>query len=410
MIWNGTRRSILGPLFLALGAALSACGGGGSGSAGGTSSTLTPATAAPVIPAATSTPGLSAASAAYLNLTLSQLYNYANPVLPAYYAGTARQDNTPAGNPVTNAGATLGRVLFYDKQLSVNNTISCASCHQQQYGFTSPTQFSTGFQGGLTTKHAMRLANVRYYGPGTMFWDKSAASVEAQAIVPIQNSVEMGWDTANGGLSALEAKMATLPYYPQLFAFVYGDAKITTARMQDSIAQFERSIVSTTSRWDAGYALVYKASAPNANLDVDIPTFTTQENRGRHLFMAAPNAGGVGCASCHQPPTFALAGNSLSNGLDAGETTVFKAPSLKNIGITGPDMHDGRFSTLAQVVAFYNGGIQAGPALDPRLQHNGAPVRLNLSAGDQAAIVAFLQTLDDTGVTTDVRFASPFKP
>ena len=145
--------------------------------------------------------------------------------------------------------------------------------------------------------------------------------------------------------------------------------------------------------------MVYAPGAPNANLDVDIPTFTAQENRGRHLFIAPPQQGGVGCAACHQPPTYALNGNAaLSNGLDAGETTVFKAPSLKNIGITGPYMHDARFDTLAEVVEHYNSGIQAGPSLDPRLQHNGVPIQLNLSPSDEAAIVAFLMTLDDPGL------------
>jgi cytochrome c peroxidase len=383
-------------------ASVTACGGGG-GSAG-----APPATAAPQ-PTPTSTPGLSPGAAAYLNLSLSPLANYANPSLPAYYGPAAAQDNTPAGNPVTDAGATLGRVLFWDKRLSVNNTIACASCHVQADGFTSNTPFSTGFLGGLTSFHAMRLANVRYYQAGTMFWDKSAASVEAQVISPIQNSVEMGWDGSNGGLAALEAKMATLPYYPELFAFVYGDPSITTTRVENAVAQFERSIIASNSRWDQGYALVYNPNGPDANLDVDIPTFTAQENRGRHLFMAAPAAGGVGCASCHQPPTFALIPQALSNGLDAGETTVFKAPSLKNIGVTGPYMHDGRFATLAQVVEHYNSGIQPGPSLDPRLQRNGQPVRLNLSADDEAAIVAFLMTLDDQSAQTDPRFADPFK-
>jgi len=353
---------------------------------------------------------LSAAAAAYLNLDLTNLANYANVSLPAYYdAQVAATDNTPTNNPVTNAGGTLGRVIFNDTRLSTTGTVACASCHQQALGFTDSAQFSTGVLGTpFTGAHAMRLGNVRYYQPGVMFWEKSAASIEAQAIVPIQNTPEMGWDAAHGGLTALTAKMATLPYYPELFNFVYGSATITVAGLQNAVAQFERSMITTNSLWDQGYAQVYSPTAPGKNLDVDLPNFTAQQNRGRHLFMAAPPQGGVGCAGCHVPPTYALAANSLDNGLDPNETTIFKAPSLKN-DANGPYMHDGRFSTLAQVVSFYNSGIQPGPNLDPRLQHNGVPIQLNLSAADQAALVAFLSTLNDTTFMTDPRFTSPFK-
>jgi len=396
-------------------AMLAGCGGGGSASAPAIADATTTLSAKPSptpapSPSAALIGGLSAASAAYLSLNITQLANYAAPALPAYYdAQVQATDNTPPSNPVTNPGATLGRVIFNDVRLSVNNTISCASCHVQANGFTTLAQYSTGFSGQVfTTAHAMRLGNVRYYRSGTMFWDKSAASIEAQAVDPIQDGGEMGFDTANGGLAALFTKMATLPYYPELFKFVYGDPAITQTRFEDAVAQFERSLITTGSRWDQGYATVYSATAPDKNLDVDLPNFTAQENRGRHLFMAAPSAGGVGCAACHVPPTFALAADALDDGLDAGETTIFKAPSLKNDS-QGHYMHDGRFASLAQVVAHYNSGIQPGPELDPRLMHNGVPIQLNFSAADQAAIVAFLETLDDPTFFADPRFTSPFK-
>ena len=140
-----------------------------------------------------------------------------------------------------------------------------------------------------------------------------------------------------------------------------------------------------------------------------MPTLSAQEDHGRALFMGGPGVG-FNCAACHVPPSFALAANSLSNGLDAGETTVFKAPSLKNVGVAGAFMHDGRFATLEQAVAHYSNGVQAGPALDPRLQRpDGTPRNLNLSATDQAALVAFLKTLTDTALLADPKFASPFK-
>ncbi|OYU76090.1 MAG: hypothetical protein CFE32_11700 [Alphaproteobacteria bacterium PA3] len=349
--------------------------------------------------------------AEFTTIDFNALDNFAAATLPAYYDGTVTpDDNTPVNNAITNRAASLGRVLFNDRRLSVNDTISCASCHRQANGFSDPRQFSTGVSGtAFTTAHAMRLGNIRYYRPGSMFWDKRSASVELQATQPIQNVVEMGWDTAAGGIAALITKMNATTYYPDLFNFAFGSPTITEARMQQALAQFERAMVSTGSKWDTGYASVFSATGPNRNLGVDLPNFTAQENRGRTLYFNPPNQGGAGCAACHTAPTFALAPNSLSNGLDAGETRIFKSPSLKNMGVGGPFMHDGRFTTLEQVVEHYNSGIQDGPALDNRLQRNGVPQRLNLSVADKAALAAFLRTLDDTALLTDPKFSSPMR-
>jgi len=141
-----------------------------------------------------------------------------------------------------------------------------------------------------------------------------------------------------------------------------------------------------------------------------LPGFTAEENRGRQLFMTGQGGGGAGCAACHVPPTFALAAHSRRNGLDAGATILFKSPSLKNVGLSRAFMHDGRFSTLAQVVEHYNSGVQAGPALDNRLRGpGGTPQRLNLSDADKAALVAFMLTLTDASFTSDPRFSTPFR-
>lgn len=352
-----------------------------------------------------------ASVSAITTLNLSALANYAAPVLPAYYDGAVLAlDNTPVNNVIDNKVATLGRVLFYDKRLSINDSISCSSCHQQSFGFDDPRKFSVGFSGSaFTDAHAMRLGNIRYYQPGSMFWDKRTASVELQASQPIQHPVEMGFVAGVGGINALVTKLSATPYYPDLFTFAFGDAVITEARIQQALAQFERAMVSTNSKWDSAYAQVY---TPNGNRGLGtslLPNFTAQEDRGRQLFVTGPNAGGAGCAACHQPPTFALAANSQSNGLDAGETRVFKAPSLKNVALSQAFMHDGRFSTLEQVVEHYNSGVQLGRALDNRLSPNGQPLRLNLSADDKAALVAFMKTLTDTTLTTDAKFSDPFR-
>jgi cytochrome c peroxidase len=169
-------------------------------------------------------------------------------------------------------------------------------------------------------------------------------------------------------------------------------------------------MISSNSRWDTAYAQVFNPNANNRGLGTPLPGFTVQEDRGRQLFIAGPNNGGAGCGACHQPPTFALAANSRSNGLDAGETVIFKSPSLKNVALSKAFMHDGRFASLEEVVEHYNSGIKLGPALDGnRLAPNGAPLRLNLSADDKAALVSFMKTLTDTTLTSDPKFSDPFK-
>ncbi len=353
-------------------------------------------------------PGVTAA----LTVNPASPPNYANLSLPAHYAGLIGSPTDNGRNaPVTNAGALLGRVLFYDRQLSINNTRSCATCHAQATAFSDPAQFSTGFDDvGQTTSHSMRLANARFFGPGSAFWDRRAATLEAQATEPIINAVEMGFDAARGGLDSLIRKMNRLAYYPELFEVAFGDTVITAGRMRAAIAQYIRSIVSTGSRWDDGYALVFNPGLPDRGVNVPIPSFSAQENRGRQLFFTPPPQGGAGCAACHVAPTFALAGNSLSNGLDAGETRVFKSPSLKNVAGGGPFMHDGRFDTLQEVVDHYDSGVQNGPALDQRLRGpGGTPLRLNLSAADKAALVAFMQTLTDVRLAADARYTDPFR-
>ena len=373
----------------ALTLALAACGGGGS-----PERSVTPA-------------GVAEAT----TIDFANIARYSAPRLPAYFDRTvAALDHSPRSNAINDRVATLGRVLFYDLKLSTNDRASCAACHRQAFGFTDSMRFSNGISSAATTEfHAMRLGNLRYWQPGSAFWDRRAPSVEAQASLPIHSLVELGWGGPAGGFDALIRKMGATHYYPELFKWAFRDSAITETRMQQALAQFVRAMVSSSSRWDNGYAKVFSSGAPNRALDVDLPNFTPVENRGRHLFMTDVGQGGAGCSACHLPPTFALAANARSNGLDAGETRLFKAPSLRSVGLTGPYMHDGRFQTLAEVVDFYDHGIQQGPALDPRLRRGGGPQRLNLSAADRAALVAFLMTLSDPVLTKDARFSDPFR-
>lgn len=351
--------------------------------------------------------------AAVLNLPATP-FNYANPSMPAYLTAPPIQGqiNTPAGNQITDNGATLGRVLFYDKNLSINNTIACASCHKQANAFSDPVAKSTGFNGGFTGRNSMSLIDAKYYPNGRFFWDQRAATLEDQVLTPIQDLVEMGMT-----LSALETKLKALAYYPTLFTKAFGDATITSSRISLALSQFVRSIVSFQSKYDAGRSTFPPAPAPPDN--AVFPNFTAQENRGKEIFLSPIG----GCAPCHGSETF-TAPQEKNNGLDL--TTVdrgfgavinntaldatFKSGSLRNIELTAPYMHDGRFTTLEQVVEHYSSGVKNHPNLSPQLRlPNGQPRLTNLSVPDKAALVAFLKTLTDTNVTADAKYSNPFK-
>lgn len=256
----------------------------------------------------------------------------------------------------------------------------------------------------------MRLANVRFYTAQKMFWDKRSASLEAQALEPIVSPVEMGFTPANGGVDALIARLTPVPFYRELFPWAFGDATITIERIQRALAHFQRAMVSAGSRFDDGFAAVYSAQEPDRGISRPFPNYTAVEERGKALFLRPVAQGGANCAVCHVPPTFALTADSLSTGLDLGESRIFKAPSLKNVAVTGPYMHDGRLATLEDVVDFYINGIRDGSSLDPRLRNpNGSPQVLNLTTADRDALVAFMRTLTDTAFLTDRKFVDPFR-
>lgn len=341
-------------------------------------------------------------------------FNYANQPLPAFLQTPPinGQINTPANNAITDNGATLGRVLFYDKNLSATNTVSCASCHKQEMGFADATALSKGFAGGNTGRNSMGLANAKYYPNGKFFWDERAATLEAQTLLPIQDHTEMGMN-----LDTLTKKIAALAYYSTLFQNAFGNSTVTSDKISKALSQYVRSIVSYQSKYDDGRQAFAANVAPGGG--TDFANFTTEENRGKQLFFSPQLA----CATCHGTETFTAA-NAKNNGLDATTTDagvgaitgnpnqngLFKVNSLKNIELTSPYMHDGRFATLEQVVEQYNSGVKANPNLDPVLKDpQGNPRRLNLSVADKASLVAFLKTLTDRKLCSDEKFGNPFK-
>ena len=330
-------------------------------------------------------------------------YSDATSPLPIFFGaanapgGSAlAADNTPATNPTTNAGATLGRVLFYDRRLSTNDRVACASCHQQPFAFSDTARLSRGFAGGLTGRHSMALANARFYQRGRFFWDERAATLEAQVLQPIQDPTEMGLS-----LPALVNKLSASSYYPALFQAAFGSADITTDRVSRALAQFVRSMVSASSRFDQAFV---GNAAPNF-----AAVFTPDELAGQNLYN-----GPAGCARCHGTNAF-ISDDVHNTGLDASITDVgagngrFKAPSLKNIAVRPPYMHDGRFRMLEEVVDFYNAGIQINPGLDNRLRGpGGQPQRLGLSQAQRNQLVAFLRTLTDDPFIANPKWSSPF--
>jgi cytochrome c peroxidase len=318
---------------------------------------------------------------------------------------------------------TLGRVLFYDKQLSANNSVSCGSCHKQALAFADNVAFSKGFANKLTTRNSMPIQNLftgfvvgnpifngssfidSNFGSGQFFWDGRDADLAKMVLRPIMNHVEMGISDLN----KLSEKLRTIPYYQELFTNAYGSDEVTPEKISDGIRQFILSIQSNNTLMD-------KARQGGARL-------TALQSEGEFLFTEIYD-----CNACHQvqsPHGYIFAGGTFANiGLDPeynddgvaqvtgrnSDAGKFKIPSLRNVANTAPYMHDGRFETLDEVVEHYSTGIEDHPNLDPRLAAaDGQPLQLNITEHDKRALIAFLGTLTDQGMLTDPKFSNPFK-
>ena len=347
------------------------------------------------------------------------LENYAAQIRPTYIL----KDNSGA-NPITDKKATLGRVLFYDKNLSIDNTVACASCHQQQFAFGDPVVPSKGVEGGTTGRHSMRLINTRFSSELRFFWDERAPSLELQTTQPIKDHAEMGFSGQNGRpeFNSVISKLQNIPYYKEFFQFVYNDQIITETRMQECLSQFIRSIQSFDAKYDAGRSLVGNDGQP-------FPNFSEQENQGKQLFLAPPQfgpngvrtGGGAGCAGCHRPPEFDIDPNSRNNGITAtiiGGTQDFtntRSPSLRDLtnnagNANTPMMHNGSITTLRNMILHYNtiNRIDGNNNLDPRLTPGGNPQRLQLTENEINAMIAFLQTLTGSNVYSNKKWSDPF--
>lgn len=341
---------------------------------------------------------------------LNDLFDYGNQEFPSYISN----DNTPFDNPISDPGATLGRVLFYDVNLSSNNAIACSSCHLQEFAFTDTSLVSVGVN-GITDRHSMRLVNERFNDEVHAFWDERADNFEEQATMPIRNHIEMGFSGENDDpdFDSLLVKLETITYYPILFEFVYGSPVITEEKIQKAIAQFIRSIQSYDSRYDEGRALV------SFNED-QFPNFTTDENAGKDLYFTLPLSGGAGCFSCHVGDEFSIVDDCANNGVIGVANNDFqldlentKPPSLRDLVnpqglMNGPFMHDGSLSDLLDVVNHYN-------TVQPTVNNSNLDFRLigslhsmDINEEEKQQLIAFLLTLTGDDIYTNEKWSSPF--
>lgn len=313
----------------------------------------------------------------------------------------------PGDNLPTQAGVQLGRMLFYEKALSKDGSISCADCHQQKNLFSDPRQFSIGIDSLTGKRQAMSLFNLAWHSNG-LFWDGRVSTLREQALHPIQDPLEM-----NETLENVIEKLSEQKIYQDQFVRAFGSPEITAEKIGLALEQFEFTIISNDSkydRWERG--------------EVQL---TESEERGRVLFFANadPIMGikGGECVHCHGGPNFA---NDfyVNNGLDRDENfsdlgryevtlrdqdkAVFKVTSLRNITLTAPYMHDGRFATLDAVIDHYNSGVKHSSTVHHSMDHNLQHGGLHLNAQDKADLIAFLNTLTDERLVEDERFSSPF--
>lgn len=321
--------------------------------------------------------------------------------------GTLPPPDLPADNPLTIQGVALGRMLFYDPLLSEDGSQTCADCHRQPDGFSDSLRFSIGVEKLPGKRQAMSVFNMAWHS-NEFFWDGRAPKLRDQALMPIQDPLEM-----NETLENVIAKLNDSPLYPDQFIRTFGSNEITAEKMGLALEQFMLSIVSYQSKYDK-----YLAGET---------TLTESEDRGRVLFETEynpffPDQSGADCAHCHGGANFEN-DQYMNNGLDSdsditdigreevsqdpGDRAKFKVPSLRNVAVTAPYMHDGRFQTLEAVIDHYNEGIKESVTADPTVL-NTRETGLFLSEQDKEDLLHFLQTLTDESFLTEEAYQTPF--
>lgn len=313
--------------------------------------------------------------------------------------------NIAVDNPLTKQGVQLGKMLFYEKMLSGDDEIACASCHLQEFAFTDTAKFSLGIRGQRGGRQAMTVFNMAWH-ENEFFWDGRAHLLRDQALLPIQDELEMDETLEN-----VVAKLSQSQMYKDQFIRVFGTDEVTSVKISLALEQFMNSITSTNSKYDEFLQ--------------DSMVFSESEKRGFELFTTDynpffPDESGADCQHCHSGLNFEN-DKYMNNGLDAtfadngrakatedpSDNGKFKVTSLRNIALTAPYMHDGRFTTLLQVIDHYNEQIKASSTLDPALEQT-REKGLFLTAQDKTDLIAFLKTLTDKDMLTNSAYSSPF--
>lgn len=337
----------------------------------------------------------------------AQPYNYNDPLPP-------HLDDGQSGT-INNHLATLGRVLFYDEKLSSLNNVSCGTCHKQRFCFSDGLALTPGVMNKLTDRNTMQLVNVRQQ---TFFlWDSRAGTIPQQVLMPITNHIEMGITD----MDALMQRISAIDYYPALFEAAFGSNEVNSEKVAMAMAEFVRSMVSYRSKFDRAYNILTG--------EPDSTVMNKEEIHGFHLFNHK-----FQCDKCHGGANFAGSGGSdaANIGLDMHYEDpgmggwsgieefngVFKVPALRNVMVTGPFMHDGRFATIEETIEHYSSGIQPHVNLDFRLVNalpppsgppgSGIAGGFHMTAQEKHALIAFMKTLTDDYFLNDVRYSDPF--
>jgi len=328
------------------------------------------------------------------------------PYTLKYINNTLPIPNLPADNPLTQSKVDLGRMLFFEKEMSLDGTISCGSCHTQTDGFSDANTFSEGVGGSLGTRQAMAIVNLAWHDSG-FFWDGRSATLREQSLKPIEDALEMKETLANVVL-----KLQQKQEYKDQFMRAFGSEEITSEKMGLALENFMFSVVSDDSKFDRfliGQALL-----------------SDSEERGRVLFFGEyneffPATSGADCAHCHAGNNFEnneFANNGMDTDaefVDMGREDVtndpadrakFKVPTLRNIEMTSPYMHDGRFTTLEEVVDHYNNNIENSSTVDGALLGT-TSTGLMLDAQEKQDLINFLKTLTDQRYLENPEYHDP---
>ena len=320
-----------------------------------------------------------------------------NLEIPTLFANKLIAPILPTNNPLTEEGVALGKKLFFDKLLSGDNSQACASCHNPRKAFTDNLQFSRGIDGLLGTRNSMPLFNLAWNFDERFAWDGKELSLERQALEPVKNPIEM-----HANWKKVTERIRQHATYPNLFLQAFGTSKIDSIIITKAIAQFERTLISGNSKFDKH--LLGETS------------LTQEEQNGFDVFMDEAKGD---CFHCHGSSNNPLWTDNKfhNNGLDAtfqdrglggvtgnpNDNGKFKSPSIRNLAFTAPYMHDGRFTTLEEVINHYSEGLKKSATIDPLMKNvnNGG---VHLSIQDKTDLKAFLLTLSDNDFNSNTAF------